>query len=249
MDFVNSYEDANRAGDYSTLQFANTYYLAYRDLPNLVAQHVPGKSALDFGCGTGRSTRLLQMLGFDVIGVDISQDMVRIARDTDPSGDYRLIPGDDFTELGVEKFDLVLAAFTFDNIPGQMKERLFSDLGKLLTPKGALVSIVSSPEIYTHEWASFSTRDFPENALAKSGDIVRIVVTDLHDRRPVEDILCTDDTYQEIYGNAGLSVIQVLRPLATGSEPYAWINENTLAPWVIYVLNRTAVAPPSRTAR
>ena len=33
MDFVNSYEDANRASAYSTLQFANTYFLAYRDLP------------------------------------------------------------------------------------------------------------------------------------------------------------------------------------------------------------------------
>jgi SAM-dependent methyltransferase len=180
------------------------------------------------------------MLGLDVIGIDISQDMVRIARDTDPSGDYRLIPGDDFAELGLENFDLVLAAFTLDNIPGAMKGKIFSDLGKLLTPNGAVVSIVSSPEIYTHEWASFSTKDFPENALAKSGDIVRIVVSDHHDRRPVEDILCTDDSYQEIYGNAGLNAIQVLRPLATGSETYAWINETTLAPWVIYVLKRTS---------
>jgi SAM-dependent methyltransferase len=240
MDFVNSYEDANRAGAYSTLQFANTYFLAYRDLPAIIAEYVTGKNALDFGCGTGRSTRFLQMLGFDVIGVDISEEMVRIARDTDPSGDYRLIPGDDFTGHSVGNFDLVLSAFTLDNIPGVMKRRVISDLGKLLTPNGAVVSIVSSPEIYTHEWASFSTKDFPENASAKSGDVVRIVVSDHHDRRPVEDILCTDDSYQEIYGNAGLNAIQVLRPLATGSEPYVWINETTLAPWVIYVLKRTS---------
>src|SRR5450755_579663 len=123
MDFVNSYEDANRAGAYSTLQFANTYFLAYRDLPAIIAEYVTGKSALDFGCGTGRSTRFLQMLGFDVIGVDISEEMVRIARDTDPSGDYRLIPGDDFTGLSVGNFDLVLSAFTLDNIPGVMKRR------------------------------------------------------------------------------------------------------------------------------
>jgi len=240
MDFVNSYEDASRAGAYSTLQFANTYFLAYRDLPEIFAKHVTGKRALDFGCGTGRSTRFLQALGFDVIGVDISEDMVRLARDTGSSGDYRLIPGDDFTGLGVEKFDLVLSAFTFDNVPGVMKAKIFSDLGKLLTPSGAIVSIVSAPEIYTHEWASFSTADFPENALAKSGDVVRIVVTDHDDRRPVEDILCTDDAYGEIFANAGLNAIQTLRPLASGSEPYAWSNETTLAPWVIYVLKRAS---------
>jgi SAM-dependent methyltransferase len=176
------------------------------------------------------------VLGFDVIGVDISEDMLRIARDTDPTGDYRLIPGDDFNGLGVGKFDLVLSAFTLDNIPGVTKGRIISDLGRLLTPNGAVVSIVSSPEIYVHEWASFSTKDFPENASAKSGDVVRIVVTDHHDPRPVEDIVCTDDSYRAIYGKAGLNVIQVLRPLATGGEPYAWINETTIAPWAIYVL-------------
>jgi cytosine/adenosine deaminase-related metal-dependent hydrolase len=37
---------------------------------------------------------MLRKLGFDVTGVDISGDMLRIARVTDPSGDYRLVPGD-----------------------------------------------------------------------------------------------------------------------------------------------------------
>jgi hypothetical protein len=45
---------------YSTPQFANTYFLAYRDLLAIIAEHVTGKRALDFGCGTGRSTRFLE---------------------------------------------------------------------------------------------------------------------------------------------------------------------------------------------
>jgi hypothetical protein len=100
------------------------------------------------------------------------------------------------------------------------------------------VSIVSSPEIYTHEWASFTTKDFPENASARSGDVVRIVVTDHQDRRPVEDILCTDESYREVYRVARLQAIQVLKPLASGDEPYSWVNETKIAPWVIYVLRR-----------
>ena len=83
-DFINSYADSARADAYSTLEFANTYYLAYRDLPTILAEHVSGKRALDFGCGTGRSTRFLQKLGFAVTGVDISEDMLRIARATAP---------------------------------------------------------------------------------------------------------------------------------------------------------------------
>ena len=236
MDFVNCYEDSGRSGAYATLEFANTYYLAYRDLPAIISQYVTGTKALDFGCGTGRSTRFLRKLGFHVVGVDVSEDMLRIARSMDPSGDYRLVPGDDFHELDAGSFDLVLSAFTFDNIPGGRKARIFRDLGKLLTRNGAIVSVVSSPEIYTHEWTSFTTKDFPENAAARSGDVVRIVVTDHNDRRPVEDILCTDASYRAFYEEASLRTIQVFEPLAKDDEPYSWVNETKIAPWVIYVL-------------
>lgn len=238
MDFVNCYADANRADAYATLEFANTYYLAYRDLPNILSERVTGTRALDFGCGTGRSTRFLQKLGFHVTGVDVSEDMLRIARAADPGGDYRLVPGDNFDQFGIGTFDLVLSAFTFDNISGTMKARIFGDLGKLLTPNGIIVSLVSSPEIYTHEWASFTTKDFPENAAACSGDVVRIVVTDHQDRRPVEDILWTDESYLAVYREASLQAIQVFKPLATGDESYSWVSETTIPPWVIYVLKR-----------
>ena len=35
------------------------------------------------------------------------------------------------------------------------------------------VNIVSTPEIYTHEWVTFTTRQFPENARARCGDDVQ----------------------------------------------------------------------------
>jgi SAM-dependent methyltransferase len=238
MDFINCYEDVSRAEAYATLEFANTYYLAYRDLPAILSEHVTGTRALDFGCGAGRSTRFLRKLGFNVSGVDLSEDMLRIARAWDPPGDYRLVPGDNLTEFDAESFDLIVSLFTFDNVPSAAKVRIFSDLRNLLRPAGTIVSVVSSPDIYMHEWASFTTRDFPENAAARSGDIVRIVVTDHQDRRPVEDILWTDESYREVYSEASLQAIQVLKPLAKGDEPYSWVSETKIPPWVIYVLKR-----------
>jgi ubiquinone/menaquinone biosynthesis C-methylase UbiE len=242
VDFVNCYEDVIRASAYATLEFANTYYLAFRDLPAIITQHVTGRRALDFGCGTGRSTRLLLQLGLCATGIDISEDMLRIARTADPTGDYRLVPGDNLNEFPSGAFDLVLSAFTFDNIPQPGKVTIFRDLRRLLAPNGIIASIVSSPEIYTHEWASFSTKDFPENARARSGDVVRIIVTDHQDRRPVQDILCTDESYRKIYQRAGLKVIQMLAPLAKGDEGYSWISETRTAPWIIYVLSNAESA-------
>lgn len=85
MNFFNCYQDISRADAYATLEFANAYYLAYRDLPAVIGKHVMGSTALDFGCGTGRSTRFLRDLGFAVSGVDISEEMLRIARSSGPS--------------------------------------------------------------------------------------------------------------------------------------------------------------------
>ena len=244
MAFTNCYGDPARADAYAHLEFANTYYLAYRDLPAIIREHVTGTRAIDFGCGAGRSTRFVRQLGFDAIGLDIAPQMLAKARELDPAGDYRLVQDDDLGGLQRSAYDLVLSLFTFDNIPGfETKVRLFRHLGALLNAAGKMVSVVSSPDIYLHEWASFSTRDYPENRLARSGDTVRIVTTDFADRRPAEDILCTDESYREIYAAAGLGVVAACKPLARGDEPYKWVNETSIAPWVIYVLGATGGPP------
>ena len=237
MAFTNCYRDATRADAYAQLEFANTYYLAYRDLPAIIRGHVTGTRAIDFGCGTGRSTRFVRQLGFDATGVDIASEMIAKAREIDPGGDYRLVRDDDLSELPLGAYDLVLSVFTFDNISGSdTKVRLFHDLGVRLNASGKMISVVSSPAIYIHEWASFSTKDYPENRSARSGDRVKIITTDFADRRPAEDILWTDESYRDVYVRAGLRLVATYKPLAKGNEPYPWVNETRIAPWVIYVL-------------
>ena len=237
--FSNVYEDRARARAYATLDFPGTYYLAFRDLPALIRLYAHGSRALDFGCGTGRSTRFLRNLGLKVLGIDISQAMLDQARSLDPSGDYRLVRGDIVGEFTPGSFDVILAAFTFDNIPtDEAKAGALTGLRALLAPDGCLVLVVSSPAIYVHEWASFSTRDFPENRHARDGDRVRIVMLDVPDRRPVEDVFCTDANYRRLFQNASLKLREVQSPLATGKETTRWVSETTTAPWTIYVLNR-----------
>jgi SAM-dependent methyltransferase len=264
LPFRNIYEDARYADAYARLEFPGTYALAFRDLPEIFAAHVRGTRAMDFGCGAGRSTRFLVRCGFDAIGVDISEDMVRQARQLDPEGDYRVIGDGGFGALPGGGFDLVFSAFTFDNVPtAERKARLLRGLRGLLAPGdaagsgrrsegrrgreenghlggpqpgGRLVNLVSSPDIYVNEWVSFSTRDFPENRQARSGEVVRIVNTAVADPRPVEDILWTDEAWQEVYAAAGLVQLEARRPLARKGEPGGWLSETTVAPWVIYVL-------------
>ena len=238
--FRNAYDDAARAASYDQLEYPGTYHLAFRDLPGLLARWAPapaGAAALDFGCGAGRSTRFLKGLGWDACGADISAAMLERARARDPGGRYAQVADGDLGDAAPGPFGVILSAFTFDNIPGhERKVALLSQLRSRLAPGGRLLNLLSAPEIYTHEWLSFSTRDYPGNRAARTGDVVRIVMLDVPDRRPVEDVLCERGDYLAAYAAAGLRRVCEHRPLGRADEPFAWVSETTVAPWVIDVL-------------
>ena len=238
MTIENVYDDRERARAYAGLDLPGTYFLAFRDLPALFEKHVQGRRALDFGCGTGRSTRFLATHGFSAIGVDIAPAMIEHARELDPKGDYRLVDAESLPRIG-GPFDLILAAFTFDNIPTDAAKRAnLSALGGLLAADGRLVMIVSHPRIYLNEWASFSTRDFPENHSARDGDTVRIIMLDVPDRRPVMDVVCSPEHYARLFERAGLRCVETLEPLGREDDGIAWVSETRLAPWMVHVLAR-----------
>jgi SAM-dependent methyltransferase len=213
----NAYDDARRAAAYADLGFTGTYSLAFRDLPQLLAQHVSGTRALDFGCGAGRSTRFLQQLGFRTVGIDIAEPMLERARERDPDGTYLLVRDDAATGWPDGPFDLVLAA---------IRQRL--------APHGRLLLIASAPELYAHEWLSFTTA-WPENRDARPGDVVRIAIRDGGDPRPILDILWDDEAYRQDFNAAGLHVIALHRPVGQPGEAYAWVTELEVSPWMVYV--------------
>lgn len=239
MEFTNVYQDINRADSYSKLEFPGTYYLAFRDIPEIIEKHVNGFSALDFGCGAGRSTRFLKKLGFNAKGVDISQEMLEKALQLDPEGDYLQVSNGSLNSIRSNSFDLVLSAFTFDNVPDfETKLSLFREFYRVLKPGGMVINLVSSPDLYKNEWTSFSTRLFPGNLSAKCGDKVYTIMLDVEDKRPVEDILWTDKDYRQVYIQAGFRLIETHKPLGNTDEPYSWVNETRISPWVIYVLGK-----------
>ena len=237
MAFENAYADRIRAAAYATLGFPGTYRLAFRDVPQVLGKHVKRGSALDFGCGAGRSTRFLKGLGFDCIGIDVSENMVAQAQRSDPEGEYMVVPDGDYGDLGDRRFDLVFAAFTFDNIPGgDHRAAILGALRERLRPAGRIVLLGSTPDIYRHEWVSFTTADFPENASARSGEEVRIVMKDVADARPIVDLVWFHDDYVRLAGQAGLAIVDEHRPLGREDDGPAWGSEAKIAPWVIYVL-------------
>ena len=44
---------------------------------------------------------------------------------------------------------------------------------------------------------------------------------------------------QKVFKRAGLELVETYKPFAKESEPYQWVNETRIAPWVIYVLRKS----------
>lgn len=239
--FHNVYGHEAWARAYADLGFPGSYWLAFRDIPELIEAHATrtGNRALDFGCGAGRSTRFLKERGFDTTGVDISASMLERARERDPEGRYVQVPDGDLSALPSEDFALILSALTFDNVPGrEHRAHIFREFRRLLAPGGIMINLVSSPDIYLNEWVSFSTKDFPENRSAGSGDRVRIVMLDVPKGLPVEDVLWLDADYRALFEQAGLELVEYRRPLGREGEPFEWGTELKVSPWAIYVGRR-----------
>ncbi len=239
MTFFNSWDNTRRADSYAKLEFPNTYFLAYRDLPEIISNHVHGKIALDFGCGTGRSTRFLKKLNFEVTGIDISPEMLKKAQEFDLEGTYRLVSNGNYDQFTDGYFDFIQSIFTFDNIPDkQARIDILSALQKKLRNTGTMIMLDSTPEIYYHEWASFSTAAFPENRKANDGEVVKIIMKDVEDNRPVEDVIWSEDHYSELFACSGFSLEASYKPLGRPDEGIDWKSELEIAPWVIYVLKK-----------
>jgi ubiquinone/menaquinone biosynthesis C-methylase UbiE len=176
-------------------------------------------------------------LGFDVMGIDVSPAMIRLARAADPTGCYRLVADGDYRGLEHRRFDMILSAFAFDNIPGvDHRATILHGLRRLLRNDGRIVLVDCTPDAYLHEAVSFTTRGFPGNHTARSGDQVRAIIKGVGDDRPVVDISgstptmspCSPRLDSRLLPSTGRSDETTI--LTTGSV------SRRSRPWVIYVL-------------
>ena len=97
---------------------------------------LPAGRALDAACGTGRHTRHLVELGHAVTGVDITTEMLAVARTAVPEatfdeGDLTALPYDDDT------FDVIVSGLAIAHVADL--DRAVGELGRVLAPGGHVV--------------------------------------------------------------------------------------------------------------
>ena len=103
----------------------------------IIDKFFAGKTVLDIGCGTGRTTHPLHDTGFDVLGIDYSEGMIESALQKYPQirfevGNCANLRFED------ESFDNVI--FSFNGIMLErdydVRVKMFSEIYRVLRPKG-----------------------------------------------------------------------------------------------------------------
>ncbi|AWR96504.1 methyltransferase domain-containing protein [Acidianus sulfidivorans JP7] len=81
-------------------------------LDEVVKKYNLNKKVLDVPCGIGRVSYFLSKLGYDITGVDISEKMIKMAKNNIPNGKFYRADMRYLSEiLDKEKFDLVINIF------------------------------------------------------------------------------------------------------------------------------------------
>jgi ubiquinone/menaquinone biosynthesis C-methylase UbiE len=99
-------------------------------------------AALDFGCGVGRITRSLAKYFNTVIGIDISNAMIRLAAEL--NSDYLNCsfmhnPKNNLKIIDSNSIDFLYSHITLQHIPNQFKMNYLMDFCRVLSPGGLLV--------------------------------------------------------------------------------------------------------------
>lgn len=113
-----------------------------------LCEPLAGKVVLDLGCGEGYCTRMLSQRGARVLGLDLSERMIELARQAEdalPLG-IRYDTADAVTaDLGAASLDLVVAVFLFNYLDVERMHKTMANVHRMLRPGGSFVFAVPHP--------------------------------------------------------------------------------------------------------
>ena len=104
---------------------------------------------LDAGCGPGRITGHLAELGLTVSGLDLSPEMITLARETHPKLDFTV-----GSVLDLDRPDAslggIVAWYSLIHMPPEDLPRAFAEFHRVLTPGGHLITAFKIGDGHLH---------------------------------------------------------------------------------------------------
>lgn len=128
---------------YTNLYFDDTKELPYFD--SLIKNLNTSSKILDIGCGPGQFSKYFSEKGFYIEGIDISNEMLEIAKAKVPNVSFKKM---DMRELTYKDstFDAIFAAYSLIHIPSNEIDRVLIEIRRVLKPNGYALFIMQQGE-------------------------------------------------------------------------------------------------------
>lgn len=130
--------------DYNAI--ADTYAKCYSEIDycksyidEFIAK-LSGKKVLDIGCGAGQVTDYLTQKGIETIGIDFSEELLKIARKNFPSSKFILADVCEYEQK--EHVDGIITKDVLFHLPDENLIAVLQKFKKLLKPNGNLCIIL-----------------------------------------------------------------------------------------------------------
>jgi cyclopropane fatty-acyl-phospholipid synthase-like methyltransferase len=150
------------------------------DIQNSINAHLLGaKRVLDIGCGSGRDAHYLSEQGFDVVGIDGSEEMLKSAESNYPELKGRLIKAilpAEFPSFK-EKFDGAYSIATLMHFDSKEITKILQQLKEILLPKSPVYISVSGKRTLKDEryFIDYSKNDWI-NIFDKNGFAINNII-------------------------------------------------------------------------
>ena len=99
---------------------------------------------LELGCGTGYDSIYFSNQGFDVTAIDISEDVINIAKNNDINHKVEFLVQDFFVGFPNKHFDIIYDRGFLHNYKGRFIE-IFQKIYNILTDNGKYIFITGNP--------------------------------------------------------------------------------------------------------
>ncbi|MEK7497010.1 MAG: class I SAM-dependent methyltransferase [Patescibacteria group bacterium] len=104
-----------------------------------------GDRILDVGCGAGLKTKYLMEKGFKVVGIDFSEEMIKLAKEYCPTGEFYV--KDIRESLGLDIFDGIFAQAILLHIPKAQVSEVLNEFKNSIKDGGYLYLAVKEQRL------------------------------------------------------------------------------------------------------
>jgi SAM-dependent methyltransferase len=192
--------------------------------------NLKGKLVLDYGCGTGKFSKILARETGSVIGIDSSEVMVKMAWRNNTSDFFLPLHTDSLMPLHTNllmktaAFDVAVSTFVYCTIPSQEElARVTQQIYSSLKPRGTFTLLDPHPDSLEHHFTSFYRRR-PDNLF--SGCPIEVKLEGL--KEPIIDYWRSKEDYVEILTKEGFFIEKISEPVLNDVPSQLYFLENAV---------------------